>query len=40
MFFPSILNAVVWASIALAPFCGVGTSRLARLSLRAGSHTR
>ena len=39
--FSSILDALWhWASMALAPSCRVGTSRLARLSLRAGFHTR
>jgi len=39
--FSSILDAL-WhqTTIALAPSCSVGTSRLARLSLRTGFHTR
>jgi len=39
-FFPPFRTLWHRASIALAPSCGVGTSPLARRSLRAGSHTR
>jgi len=39
--FSSILDAL-WhqTTIALAPSCGMGTPHLARLTFRAGSHTR
>src|SRR5215471_1924676 len=39
-FFPPFWTLWHRASIALAPSCGGGTSRLARLSRRAGSHAR
>jgi hypothetical protein len=39
-FFPPFWTLWHRASIALAPSCGVGTSRLERLSVRAGSHAR
>src|SRR5215472_16811429 len=39
-FFPPFWTLWHRASIALAPSCGVGTSHLVLLSLRAGSHAR